>query len=249
MNHISAVVLVCVLTALGLDARAQEPQRLMPPDGATAVSGVLGMPATPGPHPGVVILHGSFGWRPVYAQVARQLADSGFAALAIDYFSETGRDTTRQQRLQMGPRWRATIRRAIEYLQAQPSVARDRIGLVGYSRGAFLAVSVASSIPSVKAVVDFFGGIDTSEVPFEEQVRHFPSLLILHGEADTVVPVTKAYELRDAVMRRGGPVETHIYPGANHAFNGTFTPSYSEAAALDSFNRMVVFLRKQLTTK
>lgn len=228
-------------------ANGQEPQRLSGPDISPAVWGVLELPHAPGPHAGVIILHGSFGWRPTYAQFARALADSGFVALAINYFAETGRDTVPEQRLQMRPLWQAAIRSAAGYLRAQPFVISDSLGLVGFSRGAFLAVSVASSIPGIKAVVDYFGGIDTSRQSLEVQVRDFPPLLILHGNADTIVPVSRAHQLKQAVIAHGGEVEMYTYPGAHHAFNATFSPSYSETAALDSFKRTIEFLRRRLS--
>jgi dienelactone hydrolase len=146
----------------------------------------------------------------------------------------------------MRPRWQAAIRGAVGFLRKHPSVDPDRVALIGYSRGAFLAVSVASSLPAVKGVVDYFGGMDTSLASAEEQMRGFPPLLILHGDADTVVPATRARQLEQAVKARGGEVETHIYPGAQHAFNASFSPAYSEAAALDSFRRMIDFLKRRL---
>jgi len=242
-------LLTSVLLAFFRSANAQEPQRLSGPDVSPAVWGVLELPRAPGPHPAVVVLHGSFGWRPVYAEIARVLADSGFVALAINYFAETGRDTLPEQRLQLLPRWHAAIRSAVDYLRAQPFVDSNRLGVVGFSRGAFLAVSLASSMPGVKAVVDYFGGIDTSAKSLKDQLRDFPPLLILHGDADTLVPVSRAYQLKEAVIAHGGEVEMHIYAGAHHAFNATFSPSYSETAALDSFRRTVEFLKRRLSQR
>lgn len=80
------VTLLILLPLSFLDtAHAQQPQRLSSPGATPAVWGVLELPRTPGAHPWVVILPGSFGWRPAYAQVARALADSGFTALALNY--------------------------------------------------------------------------------------------------------------------------------------------------------------------
>jgi len=117
---------------------------------------------------------------------------------------------------------------------------------VGYSRGAFLAVSVASSVPAVRAVVDYFGGGGGGTESLEQEVEGFPPLLILHGDADSIVPIRFAYELRDAVIEAGGEVEWHVYPGADHAFNAPFAPTYSEAAAADAFARTFDFLRRRL---
>ncbi len=246
MRISAKILLIYFLAALVNSAHAQEPQLLSSPGVSPAVWGVLEKPSSPGAHPGVVILPGSYGWRPAYALIARALADSGFAALALDYMHETGRDSLPQQRREMRPRWLAAIRGAVRFLAGQAYVERGRIGLVGYSRGAFLAVAAASSLPEVRAVVDYFGGIDTTAQSTEEQLRGFPPLLILHGDSDRVVPVERAYQLRKGVIDRGGEVEMHIYPGADHAFNGAFSPNYRREAAEDSFRRTVEFLRRRL---
>jgi len=238
---------MCLLLVSAANAQAQEPKLLSGPGVSPGVWGVLETPRLPGPHPGVVILHGSSGWRPAYAQYARALADSGYVALAINYFAETGRDTAWGQSSRMWLDWQAAIGSAAEYLRALPSVSKDHLGLVGFSRGAFLAVSVASSIPAVRAVVDFFGGINTSTNSLENQVRNFPPLLILHGDADTIVPVRFAYFLMEAVRTNGGEVEMHVYSGAHHAFNATFGPTYNDSAASDSFRRTIEFLRRRLS--
>ena len=228
---------------------AQEPKLLSGPGISPSVWGVLEVPSTPGPHPGVVILHGSAGWRPAYAEYARGLADSGFVALAINYYAETGRDTAWGQSMHMWLDWQAAIGSAAEYLRSLPSVSSDRLGLIGFSRGAFLAISVASTIPGVKAVVDFYGGINTSTNSLDNQVRNFPPLLILHGDADTLVPVQFAYVLFDEVMKAGGDVEMHVYPGAQHAFNATYSPGYDGAATADSYRLVVDYFRRRLSNR
>jgi len=225
---------------------AQTPQRVSGLGVSPAVWGVLEVPQTPGPHPGVVILGGSAGWRPAYADIAKAFADTGFAALAVDYFAETGRDTLREDRHKKWLLWQETARNAVTWLQASPHVSGRPIGLVGYSRGAFLAVSMASSAPAVKAVVDFFGGGGAGPDSLEKEVRHFPPLLILHGEADSVVFVASALRLRDAVSAQGGEVVMHLYPGAKHAFNAPWSPAYSEPEASDSWRRTVEFLHRKL---
>jgi carboxymethylenebutenolidase len=223
-----------------------QPKQLSHPDVIPAVWGVLETLPTPGSHAGVILLPGSSGWQPAYAQIAKTLADSGLVALAIDYYAETGSDTSPEDKLRKWPLWQTTIRSAVAYLQASPWVSGLHVGLVGYSRGAFLAVSVASSLPAVRAVVDFFGGGAEAAESLEQEVREFPPLLIIHGEADTVVPIESAYRLREAVIAHGGEVEMHIYPGAQHAFNAPWSPMYSESEASDSTRRTIEFLRRRL---
>jgi carboxymethylenebutenolidase len=97
----------------------------------------------------------------------------------------------------------------------------------------------------VRAVVDFFGGGGGTQ-SLDEEARGLPPLLILHGEADHIIPVSRAYELRDAVIAHGGEVEMQIYPGAEHGFSGPWTPWYSEPEAADSFRRTIDFLARRL---
>jgi carboxymethylenebutenolidase len=235
-------VLVSVAFAGILRTEQAAPRKLAP-----GVWGVLEEPGGMGPHPGVVLLHGSTGWQPAYADVARVLADSGFVALALDYYAEAGPSAIRsKEKIEKWPAYQSAVRRAIGYLHGLPSVAGRPIGLVGFSRGAFLAVSVAAMLPEVKAAVDFYGGGGGGIASLEDEAKGFPPLLILHGEADNIVPVDFALKLRDAVLASGGSVEVHLYPGAGHAFNASDAPTYSEEAARDSLGRTVDFLKRKL---
>ena len=227
----------------------QVPQKLSKPDIVPAVYGILEIPQTPGPHPAVILLHGSNGWLPVYDSLAKVFADSGFTALTVDYFAETGIDTGQVDKLSKWPNWQAMVHNAVDFLQEHSSSYDCPIGLIGYSRGAFLAVSVASSIPEVRAVVDFYGGGGGGTVSLESEAKNFPPLLILHGQADESVSVKYAKSLRDAVIAQGGEVEMHLYPNEGHGFNAPGWPSYSEEATSDSFRRTIDFLRRQFQDK
>jgi carboxymethylenebutenolidase len=236
------IILLFLIIQIG---NSQESQILSKPDIVPSVHGILEKPQTPGIYPAVIILYGSSGWRSQYISLA-ELADSGFVALVLDYYAETGKDTGQTDIVSKWPQWQAMIRSAVTFLQEDSSSYKRSVGLIGYSLGAFIAVSTASSIPEVKAVVDYFGGGSTEKDVLESEVQNFPPLLILHGEEDKVVPVSMAYFLRDAVIAQGGEVEMKIYPKEQHAFNATWSPYYSETAAFDSFKLTVDFLRRRL---
>jgi len=236
---LAAPLLLLVVATSGL---AQRPQRLSQPGVSPGVWGVLELPRSAGPHPGVVIIPGSAGWRAFYPQLARALADSGFAALALDYYGDTGLDTSSADAAMKRPVWRASIRNAVAHLEESASAGRA-VALMGFSRGGFLAMEVGASLPAVKAVVEYFGGGAADPDSLRQQVRGFPPLLILHGNADTIVHVTQAYRLRDAMLAHGGEVEVQIYPGANHGFYN------SPAAMSDAARRSVEFLRRYLAAR
>jgi carboxymethylenebutenolidase len=195
----------------------------------------------------VILLHGSSGWRPEYLEIADRFTEAGFVALALDYYAETGgAPVGSAEKLQKWESWRRTVQGAGSFLGGLTSVAQDRIALVGYSRGAFLAVSTAASMPSVGAVVDFYGGGGGGTLSLEEEVKGLPPLLILHGEKDSVVPVSFADTLRAAVMKAGGKVESHLFPEGRHAFNARWSRTYSPESDVESFALVLAFLSAHL---
>ena len=238
-----SVLILPLLLAACTDS-AMRPRRLTGARVSPAVWGVLELPRTPGPHPAVVLVPGSYGFRPDYARFARAFADSGFVALAIDYYAVTGKGFFQSQQIRSWPVWQETIRNAVAWLDTLPAVSGMPVGLVGYSRGAFLSISVGASTPGVGAVVDYYGGGPADSIA--GQPWHFPPLLILHGEADNTVSVSLAHLLHDAVLARGGEVEMQLYPRAGHAFNGPWSVEYSETDATDAWRRTIDFLRRRL---
>lgn len=241
----SVPLLLLMLTAcIGTGAR---PRRLTGAGVSPGVYGVLERPQTTGPHPVVILLPGSYGWRSDYASFAKAFADSGFVALALDYYGETGRGSSSAAEKRNWMAWQATVRNAVAYMDSVAPGNSRNIGLVGYSRGAFLAISVAASLPAVGAVVDYYGGGSDAD-PSDQEIPRFPPLLILHGEADTEISVDLAYRLNDRMKAHGGSVEMHLYPRAQHVFNGPWASTYSPPDAADAWGRTVAFLRTHLTT-
>lgn len=212
------------------------------------VWGVLEIPTAPGPHPGVVLIPGSRGWRPGYLEFAEAFADSGFVALAIDYYAVTGRGGTRAEEMRNWPAWQATVRNAVTYLKANPAVSGKPVALIGYSRGAMLAISVGSSVPAISAIVDFYGAGSDDDPP-DSLAARFPPLLILHGKADSNIPVAMAHRLYDRIHGHGGDVEMRLYPHAEHGFNTPWAAGYSRAEAMDSWTRTIDFLKRRLTAE
>ncbi|MEJ2719626.1 MAG: dienelactone hydrolase family protein [bacterium] len=236
---------VCLMAAAVCGA-AEDATKTPASELSPGVWGVLASPAEVESCPGVILLHGASGWRSELARLASDMADSGFVVLALDYYADAGPAARRKARIEKWPAYKEAVRRSVDYMESLPAVHDQPIGLVGFSRGAFLAVSVASSIPGVRAVVDFYGGGGAGTQSVKEEVRGLPPLLILHGEADEIVPVSFAKALEEAAVSSGGDVEMHIYPGAGHAFNAPYNSGYQREAAHDSYRRMMQFLARRL---
>ncbi|HET7442287.1 MAG TPA: dienelactone hydrolase family protein [Terriglobales bacterium] len=168
--------------------------------------------------PAVISLHGSGGGHATMSEPAGLLASHGFAVYILHYFDRT--DTTfadKQTIFSKFPVWMKTLWDAVSHVEKQSVVDPERIGLLGFSLGAYLSLSDAAIDKRIKTVVEFFGGLPKEMKLF---MRRLCPVLILHGEADPTVPVEEAYHLQQVLEKKGIPYEMKIYPGAGHGFTG-----------------------------
>jgi dienelactone hydrolase len=169
--------------------------------------------------PAVIGLHGSAGGHATMADPATLLAGEGFAVYVVHYFDRTGTTgvADKQTAVRNFPVWGKTVWDSISHIAARPEVDPERIALLGFSLGAYLALSVSAVDSRVKAVVEFFGGMPREMKLF---IRRLCPTLILHGEDDPTVPVAEAYHLQQLLEKRSTPYEMQIYPGTGHGFSG-----------------------------
>lgn len=181
------------------------------------------------PLPSVVLLHGASGIGSgtlIYA-MAEALAESGLAVFAIHYFDGVprgNRASTSRYYLRD-----EIIGDAIDYISSLHFVDRNRIGLFGYSLGAFQALERATRDSRVGAVVAVAGGMDGRRA--REGVRSMPPTLILHGDRDGVVPVTRARQAAQLLEAVGAPYELQISNGASHVPRGAVFDDWMARAA------------------
>ncbi|MFB3915322.1 MAG: dienelactone hydrolase family protein [Terriglobales bacterium] len=195
-------------------------------------------PLGAGPFPAVIALHGSGGLRGFAEEPARLLAARGFAVFVLHYFDRTGTNWADERSIRKHfPLWMKAISDAVTYVGHQRQVDASRTALLGFSLGGYLALAVASQDPRVRAVVEFFGGI-----PEElSNTRQMPPTLILHGDADHIVPISEARNVEKLLQRIGTPYEIKVYPGAGHVFTAPLM--------LDAGLRTLRFLQKHLQSK
>jgi len=126
--------------------------------------GLVGRFFTPdgGLHPGALALSGSDGGCPVH--IGRLLADEGFACLALKYFRADGLP---KHLVEIPLEY---IETALGWLREQSEINDSRVGVIGPSKGAELALLSAAYFPdAVRAVVAYapssvaFAGIGGAE--------------------------------------------------------------------------------------
>lgn len=226
-------------------AAAQEPVHFRSLDNETMLTAYVRRPAGDEPRPAVVMLHGCSGLLdrggrilPTYQAWARTLATKGYVVLIVD--SATPRhvgqactaDSPRRMMLRDRPK---DAYAALQYLQAQPFVKADRIGVMGWSQGgATTLLSINDKSigrpqdfkQDFAAAVAFYPGSCSEQLqtkPFTEvEPKNWTTktpLLVLFGEADVWTPFRPCETFIQDAKARGNPVEIRGYPGAFHSFD------------------------------
>ncbi len=178
-------------------------------------------PASPGPHPALLLLHGSGGAASSWIdRIAPHLIAAGIATYAPHYFSKTGTQRATAETILDGkhvPQWLAAIHDAVSYIASRPSIDARRIAVLGVSLGGYLAVALGIENPGLRAIIELSGGVPPGSEPRITQAM--PPTLILHGIEDRVVPVTEAHKLSALCRQQNVPCEMELFPGESHWFS------------------------------
>jgi dipeptidyl aminopeptidase/acylaminoacyl peptidase len=171
--------------------------------------------------PAVLLLHGAGGNVSFCLhRFSLPLARLGIAIYAVHYFDRTDTLHADAQTITDGHHfaaWLDTISDSLKYLATRPGIDPKRISILGISLGAFLALSLATTAKGIRAIVEISGGLPS---PYAQQATStYPPTLILHGDADTVVPVSQAHDLNHLLDQTGTPHQLQLFPGEGHWFS------------------------------
>lgn len=202
-------------------------------------------PPGSGEHAAVMVVHGAggpeAGWRK--SGILQALTGAGFVVFAPHYF-EAGGKWDNSGAGEKFYEYLRTLNDAAVYIGAQPGVRKDGMALAGFSLGGVLVLAMGEETashpppqhgPPIKAIVDNYGFLPEFAAP---RLTTMAPVLILHGEKDQVIPVSKAYETERTLKEKGVKYEMQIYPGQGHGFAG-------EAQA-DANRRAAEFIEKYL---
>ncbi len=165
---------------------------------------------------GVVICHphslyGGSMEVPLVVAIAEELAQRGVVTLRFN-FRGVGRS---QGTYANGEGEMADVAGALDFLEGQERVDRERLCLVGYSFGAGVGLRHIENDPRIAAVAAVAPYVEN---PDESLLKSYTKpKLFLAGEGDTVCPVEW---LRAFVASLPEPKELHILPGTDHFFWG-----------------------------
>ena len=220
------------------------------PSGNVSVLAYLAKPSQgSGPFAAILVCHENRGLTDHIKDVARRFAKAGYVALAVDLLSEQGgTDKVTDQAQVPGilgntppEQFIAYFQAGITYLQAQPYVAKDRIGMNGYCFGGGITWRTITKTPQIKAAVPYYG----PNPPLEDVPGIQAAVLGVYGELDTRI-TGGAAAVEDAMKKNNKIFEKVVEPGANHAFNNDTGANYNAAAAQDAWTKTLAWFKKYL---
>jgi dienelactone hydrolase len=193
-------------------------------DGAVECEGYVALPATPGPHPAVLIAHNWSGQGSSDNAVADRLATLGYAGIALDVYGKGNRgDPMGDNGALMSP-WmadRAALRRrllaAVEAVAAHPMVRDDAIAVIGYCFGGLCALDLARSAdPLIRGAVSFHGVY--APTGLGEAPAITAKVLVLDGWLDPMCPPEAKTALCAELEAAGADWQFIAYGRSYHAF-------------------------------
>jgi dienelactone hydrolase len=179
--------------------------------------------AIQGQRPGVLVVPEWYGLNDYARSRARQLAQLGYLALAVDMYGNglVAKDSAEAGKLATAlrsdrPLMRARARAALDTLRENPLCDPHRIAAIGYCFGGGVVLELARSGADIAGVASFHGNLDT---PNPEDAKNIKAkVLVLHGADDPHVNATQVanfqQEMRDAKV----DWQMIFYGGAVHSF-------------------------------
>ena len=219
-----------------------------------------------GTAPGVLIWPDIFGLRPAFRQMAKRLAESGYAVLVVNPFYRSQKAPTAAQGAAtpisevrplaqtLNESTHMTDAKAfVAWLDAQPAVDRKKpIGTQGYCMGGPMAFRTAAAVPGrVGAVATFHGGGLVTDAPNSPHLQAAESkarfLVAIAANDDARSPDDKT-KLRETFEKAGRPAEIEVYEGAAHGWCPPDSTVYNEPQAEKAWTRLLVLYKTALLT-
>ena len=218
-----------------------------------------------GSHPGVLIWPDAFGLRPAKRQMAKWLAESGYAVLVVNQYYRSQRapivnttnfaevsDTLRPLMGTLNPETQVRDARAfIGFLDRQQAVDSNRkMGTMGYCMGGPFTMRTAASLPDrVGAAASFHGGGLVTDQPDSPHLlvpqMQAQYLFAIAANDDESQPEAKDV-LRDAFSQAGLQAEIEVYEGALHGWCPPDSQVYDESKAERAWSRLLALFTRAL---
>ncbi len=108
------------------------------------------------------------------------------------------------------------IKQFIDEIKIEFNLTNDKICLLGFSQGCMISLNVGlTSEEKFLCIIGFSGKIIDID-NLKSRVKNSTETLLIHGDADQVVPSTHLLEAKDFLIRNNIDVKTHLIKNCDH---------------------------------
>ena len=200
--------------------------------------GYFAAPSSQTPHAGIIVAPEWWGRNEYTEQRARELAEHGYAALAIDMYGDKNVTTDAKQAYEWMMQTFADadtiVNRAqagLDTLAAQPEVNPTQLAAIGFCYGGKVVLDLARSGPPLKAVATFHATLAPKAPAVEGQIQG--EILVLHGELDSMVTLDDVASFREEMHAAKVDHEVIIFEDAKHGFSNPLADERAKANGVD----------------
>jgi len=211
-------------------------------------------PATPGPHPVVVVLQEIFGVNAGIRSIADGYAGRGYIAVCPDLFWRTEPNVFLSEAVEGDWDKAFALYKAYDKDKGVDDIAlvvrqartlqdaNGKVGVTGYCLGGLMTYLAAARTDADAFAAYYGGGTDA----FLDEVANIRAPLLYHlAEADEFIGPDAQANIRAAFAGKDN-IELFGYPGCNHAFARPGGKHYDAAAAQLANSRTDAFFARTL---
>jgi dienelactone hydrolase len=198
--------------------------------------------------PIVLLVHDWDGLNRYEKMRANMLSTQGYTVFAMDLYGQGVRpQTVAESQAESGKLYgdrqlmRDRLMAGLAVAQRLEGVDPSRVAVIGYCFGGAAVLEMARAGAELDGFVSFHGGLALPEGQDYRQTQG--PMLILHGSADPVAPMSEVAALATDLNEAGVTYDMKIYGGALHSFTKWDSSDYDPQADLKSWDRMLDFLR------
>jgi len=101
---------------------------------------------------------------------------------------------------------------------ARHGLTEAQLALVGFSQGTMMALQVGPRRRRQLAGIVGYSGMLADEAGLAAATTR-PPILLIHGDADPMIPVAALHQAKAALTRHGFEVESHVSPNLGHSID------------------------------